>query len=178
MFSKPASSPGTCPSLAKLPSTWNRILKTPSPRGCSCQGAYPQQPRPLGRLHLSTLWPPLSPLTRRTSLGGGAAGQGGGGRERESGGESVDSPALEGVFENIQSNGLTVQMKQMSHRDRPLAKVIVRDMDVPRFLLLDSRAERRGWNPSPPTRPLLGAAPPVMMEMRQPPRPAGSQRLS
>lgn len=33
--------------------------------------------------------------------------------------ENVDSPVLEGVFENIQSDGLTVQMKQMSHRDRP-----------------------------------------------------------
>lgn len=32
--------------------------------------------------NLSILWPPLSPLTIRTSLGGGAAGRGRGGRER------------------------------------------------------------------------------------------------
>lgn len=79
---------------------------------------------------------PLAPSvsSHHTHIPGGrGCRRWGGRREGESGGESVDSPALEGVFENIQSNGLTVQMKQMSHRDRPLAKVTVRDMDISRL---------------------------------------------
>lgn len=66
---------------------------------------------------------------------------------------------LEGVFENIQSDGLTVQMKQMSHRDRPLAKVTVRDMDVPRlpkpdgFLLLVAGQEEEDGTPALPLAP-------------------------
>lgn len=80
---------------------------------------------------------------------------------------------LEGVFENIQSDGLTVQMKQMSHRDRPLAKVTVRDMDVPRLpSLTDSccwwQGRKKRKEPQPSLWPLLGAPPPTseMVEMR------------
>lgn len=139
----------------------------PATRAPTANGHYPP-----GILSLSILWAPLSPLTICPSLGGRGC-RTGRGREGESGGESVDSPVLEGVFENIQSDGLTVQMKQMSHRDRPLAKVTVRDMDVPRLpSLTDSccwwQGRKKRTEPQPSLWPLLGAPPPTseMVEMR------------
>lgn len=64
---------------------------------------------------------------------------------------------LEGVLENIQSNGLIAQMKKMSHWSQPLAKVPESGPQTPkldRLFLLNSRAfGARGWVPS--TWPLL-----------------------
>ena len=83
-----------------------------------------------------------------------------GGREGESGGESVDSPALEGVFENIQSNGLTVQMKQMSHRDRPLAKVIETWTSPDSYCWTAGQKGEDGTPALPPGPSLVPPAPP------------------
>ena len=164
IFSKPASSPGTCPSLAKLPSTWERIFRTPSPRGCSShRGSHLQWPPPAGD---SKSQHPLAPSvsSHHAHIPGGRGCRTGQGREGESGGESVDSPALEGVFENTQSDGLTVQMKQMSHRDRPLAKVTIRDMDVPCWM---ARREEEARTPALPRGLSLAPSPTSeMVEMR------------